>query len=59
MLIGDVIWGNIMEDNLRLLSVICAYSDNKYENLLIEMVLPEVEKENISLKSLKTNFCES
>jgi len=56
MLIGDVIWGNIMEDNLRLLSVICAYSDDKYENLQIEMVLPGVEKEYISFKISEDGF---
>ena len=50
MLIGDVIWGQIMAYILRLSPVISAYPDDKYENLEIEVVLPGVEKKDISFK---------
>ena len=34
-----------MAGTLRLSPVICAYPDDNYENFLIEVVLPGVEKE--------------
>ena len=38
----------MMADTLRLSPVICAYPDDNYENYLIEVVLPGVEKKDIS-----------
>jgi HSP20 family protein len=46
MLIG----GNFMADTLKVSPTICAYPDDKYENLEIEVVLPGVEKKDISFK---------
>ena len=45
-----------MTETLRLSPVTCAYPDDKYENLLIDVVLPGIEKENISLKLLMSAF---
>ena len=36
--------------------VICSYPDDKYENLLIEVVLPGVEKKDISFKLDENSF---
>ena len=41
------IWGNKIAETLRLSPVICAYPDDNYENFLIEVVLPGVEKKDI------------
>lgn len=48
--------GKCMVDTLRLSPVTCAYPDDKYENLQIEVVLPGVEKENISFKITDVSF---
>ncbi len=45
-----------MTDILRLSPVICAYPDDTYENLRIEVVLPGVAKENISFKVVEDGF---
>ncbi len=45
-----------MAENLRLSPVICAYPDDKYENLQIEVVLPGVEKNDISFKLTENSF---
>jgi HSP20 family protein len=45
-----------MADTLRLSPVICAYPDDKYENLQIEVVLPGVEKKDISFKISEDGF---
>ena len=45
-----------MADTLRLSPVICAYPDDNYENFLIEVVLPEVEKKDISFKITENSF---
>ncbi|MGB9940739.1 Hsp20/alpha crystallin family protein [Methanosarcina sp.] len=45
-----------MEETLRISPVISAYPDDKYENLLIEVVLPGVEKKNISFKLTNDSF---
>ena len=37
-----------MAEALRLSPVISAYPDDEYKNLLIEVILPGVEKKNIS-----------
>ena len=52
----SLFWGNIMADVLRLSPVICAYPDDKYENLLIDVVLPGVEKKDISFKLTEDSF---
>lgn len=41
---------------LRLSPVICAYPDDKYENLEIEVILPGVEKKDISFKISESGF---
>ena len=46
----------MMEDTLRLSPVICAYPDDNYENFLIEVVLPGVEKKDISFKITEDSF---
>ena len=56
MLIDDIIWGKYMVETLRLSPVTCAYPDDKYENLQIEVVLPGVEKEDISFKITDVSF---
>ncbi len=45
-----------MADTMRLPPDICACADEKYENLQIEVVLPGVEKENISFKIDENSF---
>ncbi len=45
-----------MADILRLSPVISAYPDDKYENLEIEIVLPGVEKKDISFKITEDGF---
>jgi HSP20 family molecular chaperone IbpA len=45
-----------MADTLRLPPEICACADEKYENLEIQVVLPGVEKENISFKLTDVSF---
>jgi HSP20 family molecular chaperone IbpA len=51
-----LIWGNIMAETLRLSPVISSYPDDKYENLLIEVILPGVEKKDVSFKLTSDNF---
>ncbi len=51
-----MIWGNIMAEILRLSPVISTYPDDNYKNLTIEVVLPGVEKENISFKVTENGF---
>ena len=46
----------MMTDTLRLSPVICAYPDDNYENYLIEVVLPGVEKKDISFKITEDSF---
>ena len=41
--------GNLMADMTKVSPSICAYPDEKYENLEIEVILPGVEKKDISL----------
>jgi HSP20 family protein len=48
--------GNLMADTLKLSPAICAYPDDKYENLEIEVVLPGVEKKDISFKITEDGF---
>jgi HSP20 family molecular chaperone IbpA len=36
--------------------VTCMYPDDKYENLILEVVLPGVEKKDISLKLTEDSF---
>ena len=48
--------GKYMVETLRLSPVTCAYPDDKYENLQIEVVLPGVEKEDISFKIIDVSF---
>ena len=50
------IWGNKIAETLRLSPVICAYPDDNYENFLIEVVLPGVEKKDISFKLTEDSF---
>jgi HSP20 family protein len=45
-----------MADILRLSPVISAYPDDKYENLEIEIILPGVEKKDISFKITEDGF---
>jgi HSP20 family molecular chaperone IbpA len=45
-----------MVDILRLSPAICAYPDDKCENLKIEVVLPGVEKKDISFKISENGF---
>jgi HSP20 family molecular chaperone IbpA len=45
-----------MENVLRLSPVISAYPDDTYENLKIEVILPGVEKKNISFKAVEDGF---
>ncbi|AKB81900.1 putative small heat shock protein [Methanosarcina barkeri 3] len=45
-----------MVETLRLSPVISAYPDDKYENLLIEVVLPGVEKKDVSFKLTNDSF---
>lgn len=45
-----------MAEVLRLSPAICAYPDEKYENLKIEVILPGIEKENRSFKLAEDGF---
>lgn len=51
-----LLWGNIIVETLRLSPVISAFPDDKYENLLIEVVLPGVEKKDVSFKLTSDSF---
>ena len=51
-----LLWGNIMAETLRLSPVISVFPDDKYENLLIEVILPGVEKKDISFKLTSDSF---
>jgi HSP20 family protein len=48
--------GNSMTDALRVSPSICAYPDDKYENLEIEVILPGVDKKDISFKITEDGF---
>lgn len=52
MLFGD----NYMADTLKVSPSICAYPDDKYENLEIEVILPGVDKKDISFKITEDGF---
>ncbi len=56
MLIDDIILGVIMVDILQLSPVISAYPDDESENLEIEVILPGVEKKNITFKITEGGF---
>jgi len=45
-----------MAEVLRLSPAICAYADDNYENLKIEVILPGIEKKNISFKLAEDGF---
>lgn len=45
-----------MADVLRLSPVVSTYPDDTYENLIIEVVLPGVEKKDISFKVVEDGF---
>ncbi|MDW5551153.1 Hsp20/alpha crystallin family protein [Methanosarcina sp.] len=45
-----------MVETLRLSPVISTYPDDKYENLLIEVLLPGVEKKDVSFKLTSDSF---
>jgi HSP20 family molecular chaperone IbpA len=45
-----------MAEALRLSPVISVYPDDKYENLLIEVILPGIEKKDISFKIDANSF---
>jgi HSP20 family protein len=45
-----------MADTLKVSPSICAYPDEKYENFEIEIVLPGVEKKDISFKITEDGF---
>jgi len=45
-----------MADTMNVLPSICAYPDDKCENLQIEVVLPGVEKKDISFKISESGF---
>jgi len=48
--------GYIMAETLRLSPVISTYPDDNYENLQIEVILPGVEKKDISFKLDANSF---
>ncbi|WP_231592304.1 hypothetical protein [Methanosarcina sp. Kolksee] len=48
-----------MVDILRLSPVISAYPDDESENLEIEVILPGVEKKNITFKITRRFLCKS
>lgn|SRR5690606_25651113 len=48
--------GNLMADMTKVSPSICAYPDEKYENLEIEVILPGVEKKDISFKLTEDGF---
>ena len=41
-----------MAETMILSTVVCSYPDDDYEKLIIEAVLPGVEKKDISLKNV-------
>ena len=41
-----------MAETMILSPVVCSYPDDDYEKLIIEAVLPGVEKKDISLKNV-------
>lgn len=43
-------------DTMRLSPVACAYPDDEYKNLQIEIILPGVKKEDISFKITDISF---
>lgn len=45
-----------MADTLRLSPVISVYPDDEYENLQIEVILPGVEKKDITFKITENGF---
>ena len=45
-----------MADVLRLSPATCIYPDDKYENVIVEVVLPGVEKKDISFKVSDNGF---
>lgn len=45
-----------MAETMMLSPVTCMYPDEKYENLIIEVVLPDVEKTDISFKLDEDSF---
>ncbi|RXA17803.1 Hsp20/alpha crystallin family protein [Methanosarcina sp. MSH10X1] len=45
-----------MADVLRVSPTICAYPDDQYENLEVEVTLPGVEKKDISFKITEDGF---
>jgi len=45
-----------MAETLRLSPAISVFPDDKYENLLIEVVLPGVEKKDVSFKLTSDSF---
>ncbi len=45
-----------MAETMMLSPVTCMYPDDKYENLIIEVVLPGVEKKDISFKFDEDSF---
>jgi HSP20 family molecular chaperone IbpA len=51
-----MLFRGIIVDILRLPPVISAYPDDKFENLLIEVVLPGVEKKDITFKITEDGF---
>jgi HSP20 family protein len=48
--------GNLMADAAKVSPSICAYPDDNYENLEIEVTLPGVEKKDISFKITEDGF---
>jgi HSP20 family protein len=48
--------GVIMTETLRLSPVISAFPDEKYENLLVEVILPGVQKNDVSFKLTSDSF---
>ena len=45
-----------MTDTMMLSPVTCMYPDDDYENLVIEVILPGVEKKDISFKLDENSF---
>ena len=45
-----------MAEALRISPVISVYPDDKYENLQIEVILPGIEKKDISFKIDENSF---
>ncbi len=45
-----------MSETMILLPVVSSFPDDNYENLIIEAVLPGVEKEDISIKLSENSF---